>query len=267
MLIGILLIVFVVFFILNKLNETNIRIVDHKENKNTTNNNTLIKVLNNISSGDKIILENIDKKIYMNKDTIDEEFKNEVIDIIKDLLRSIENFTTYNFFINSIENIYVMKDENGNYRCILTSFINEINRFYTTKIVVDYVSYDDEIFFNFIDIDESSINNILDKYDVKWRGSGILSNHDMFDKNIFVILDDYYNDNFEIVYLNNEIMEVDKTSLFSLNQLKQNFLPSNFPKDKLPYQGPGSIVNNPDKNKYMWLFSPDHGSLKSSGQY
>ena len=64
--------------------------------------------------------------------------------------------------------MYVMKDEHGNYRSILNCFIYDIKNHYTIKLSMDIVSYEGEIYFNFIDIDESSINNILNNYDVKW---------------------------------------------------------------------------------------------------
>ena len=65
---------------------------------------------------------------------------------------------------------------------------------------MDIVSYDDQVYFNFVDIDESSIGSILNKYDIKYEGSGILVNHDMFDKNTKDVLDNYYYNNFDIVF-------------------------------------------------------------------
>ena len=101
---------------------------------------------------------------------------------------------------------------------------------------MDIVLYEGETYFNFIDIDESSVASILDKYDIKYEGSGILVNHDMFDKNTKDILDNYYYNNFDIVFLNNKDIDVDKTTLFTTKQLKEKYIPSNTPKDpKHPY--------------------------------
>ena len=241
----------------------------------------------------------------MTKDIIDENMKNEVKSIISEIINSISRVSDYKFFINTIENMYVMKDDNGNYRCILNCFIFEVKKYYTIKLSMDIVSYDGEIYFNFIDIDESSIASILDKYDVKYEGSGILSNSEMFDKNTKDILDNYYYNNYDIVFLNNKHIDVDNTTLFTINQLKNRHLPSNIPKDpnhpyfcnkstrtwnnkgikdiggdmcisndntysgipNTPINGPGIITQNPDNNIHEWMFSKSMGPLKSSAQY
>ena len=44
----------------------------------------------------------------------------------------------------------------------------------------------------------SSIASILDKYSVKYDGAGILTNHEMFDKNTKDILDNYYYTNYDM---------------------------------------------------------------------
>lgn len=305
MLLPILLLVFVIFFVLNKLTEKNINIISPGGKTIPSERNSLVKLLNDISSGDKVILKNVTEKWSLNKDTIDEELKSEITGLIREVLETIKGMTNYNFFINNIENLYVMKDNDGNFRCILNCFIYEVQKFYTIKLVMDFVSYNEEIYINFIDIDESSINNIINKYDIRWKGSGILSNYDMFDENTIHMLDNYYNSNYEIVYLNNKDINIDKTTLFTFNQLKNNYLPSNAPNDEgsphfckknnkdwdykgiqtqscknclvndnsyqgvpnIPIQGPGVVTNNPDNNKHMWLFSPSMGPLKSSAQY
>ena len=140
---------------------------------------------------------------------------------------------------------------------------------------------------------------------VKYEGSGILSNHEMFDKNTKDILDNYYYNNYDIVFLNNKHIDVDKTTLFTIDQLKNRHLPSNIPKDpnhpyfcnkskrtwnnkgikdiggevcignnntyssipNTPTNGPGRITQNPDNNMHQWLFAKNMGPLKSSAQY
>ena len=93
---------------------------------------------------------------------------------------------------------------------------------------MDVVYYDGEVYFNFIDVDEYSIASILDKYSVKYDGAGILTNHEMFDKNTKDILDNYYYTNYDIVFLNNRD-DIDKTSLYTITQLKNKYLPANIP--------------------------------------
>lgn len=303
---AILILIFIIFFIMNTISEKNISIVSIEgESKNKVERNSLIKLLNDISSADKVTLQNITEKWSLNKDTIDEKLKNEVNGLITKILNSISGMSNYKFYINTIENLYVMKDIDGNYRCILNCFIYEVRKYYTIKLVMDFVYYEGETYLNFIDIDESSINNILDKYDVRWQGSGILSNYDMFDENTIHMLDNYYNSKYDIVFIDNKDKTFDKTSLFTMSMLTNNMLPSNAPKDELspyfckkdseewnnkgiknkgnmncimndntkegilnlPREGPSVITHNPDNNSLKWLFLTNMGPLMSSAQY
>tara|TARA_Y100000996_G_C22450667_1_gene613709 strand:- start:53 stop:970 length:918 start_codon:yes stop_codon:yes gene_type:complete len=301
-----LLFVFFIVIILNHIKEksyhtVSLDIVERKPKRR----NELTRLLDNISSADKIILENIKERMIITKDIMEEDLKGYIIEIVRKVLKSINNVSKHTFFVNTIENMYIMKDDRGNFRCILACFIFEVSKFYTIKLSMDIVSYEGEIYFNYVDIDESSINNILNKYDVKWDGMGILSNYDMFNENMQQILDNYYNTNYNIVYLNNHTIDIDKTGTFTLSQLTNSYLPSNIPKDEsspyfcqknssnwnykgiqnkgnescisnnnsystlpnIPMNGPSTIVHNPDNNTHQWLFSKGHGPLKSSGQY
>ena len=300
MLLAIVIFIFIIFFILNNLTEKNYQIVNIEGDlKDTKERNGLMQLLNDISSADKIILNGIIEEWGMTKGVIDEELNNQIISIIREVLNSISGISKYLFFVKKVENMYVMKDSEGNFRCILNCFIYEIKKYYTIKLSMDIVSYEDEIYFNFIDIDESSINTILNRYDIKWDSMGILSKYDTFDKNTKDILDNYYNSNYDIVYLNNKDPDIDKTSTFTLNQLIKYYRPSNIPIDEsspylckknlnqwnykgikerniqkctvndnsyqgfpnLPINGPSTITHNPDNNEHRWLFSPKNDDL------
>lgn len=310
LLLTILTFIFIVFYCLNYMEEKNFRTFEmfgeiKKEKTEKMKKNTLLSLFNDISSANKVILENVTEEWSLTKDVMDKNIENSLKDIIEAILRGISSVSDYRFYFNKIENMYVMKDSNGNYRCILNCFVYEVKRFYTLKLSMDIVYYDGEVYFNFIDLDESSIASILDKYSVKYDGAGILSNQEMFDKNTKDILDNYYYTNYDIVFLNNKHNDVDKTSLFTINQLQNNYLPSNTPKDpshpyfcnknkvswnkygikekgdencvandntyngipNTPTNGPNRITSNPDNNIHDWLFSKSMGPLKSSGQY
>ena len=196
MLLLLLFIVFIVAYILNYMNDNNYHPVSvmgeiRPEKSEEIKSNELISLLNSISSADKVILDNITEKWIMTKDIIDEKLNEDIKGIIKEVVGNINRLTEYTFFVNNIENMFVMKDLNGNYRCILNCFIFEVSKYYTIKLSMDIVSYDEEIFFNSIDIDESSLSTILNKYDIKWDGMGILSKHNMFSENVKDILDNY----------------------------------------------------------------------------
>ena len=73
-----------------------------------------------------------------------------------------------------------MKDEFNNLRFIVDTFIHDVKNFYTIRLSVDIVIHNGVTYINYLDIDESAVNNILNKYDVKYQAQGILSKYNMF---------------------------------------------------------------------------------------
>ncbi len=262
---------------------------------------SLSNVLNNISQGDKLLLLNVTEKWSVTKDTINSELNSKIMNIINEIIKAVGEITGNLYYAKTIENMYVMKDNSNNYRCILNSFIYDVNNYFTIKLILDIVSVDDETYINFIDLDVSSNDNIVNNYDIKFDSHGILSDYDMFDENVGEILDDYYNRNFEIVqldYKNKHI--IDTSATCTLNQLKNYYFPSKIPirksspqfcnkytndwkanplsRDKecimhnntyekypnTPNRIPGAITSNPDENEYTWLFNSDRGVINSN---
>ena len=120
-----------------------------KNIKNTLNLKTtkekrieLITSLKNISTSDKVTISNVEDKWSLNKNTIDPETKKKAVNIIKDVMENIGWFSDNKFFVRDIENIYVMKDKNENFRSIISSFIHDIKNFHTIKLIIDVVSFD-----------------------------------------------------------------------------------------------------------------------------
>ena len=169
----------------------------------------------------------------------------------------------------------------------------DIKNYHTIKIMLDVVSINKTIFINHIDIDESGVKNVIKNYDLKINSQGILSHYDMFDEDTRIMLDNYYSTNFNIVELSQEDYLTNRTNLFTLDQLVDNYLPSNVPvehspnfcnkhlydwdsssvlKDgpqhcifqnpsikpypNTPYDAPGVVTNNVDQNQYAWLHEP-----------
>lgn len=260
---------------------------------------SLSNVLNNISQGDKLILTDVTEKWSVTKDTIDSELNSKIMNVIRDIIKSIGGLTGNIYYAKTIENMYVMKDKSNNYRCILNSFIYDVQNYFTIKLILDIVSVNEEIYINFIDLDVSSNDNIVNNYDIKFDSHGILSDYDMFDENVSEILDDYYNRSFEVIKLDfkNKYV-IDTSATCTLNQLKNYYFPSKVPIKKsspqfcnkysndwegkpleknkecimhnnsyekypnTPNKFPGSITSNPDENRHMWLF--DRGVINSN---
>lgn len=261
--------------------------------------NKLTKLFNDISSADKVSLKNVTGKWSMNKDTMDVQLNSKITDIIKLIISKIGGLSNKEYYIKKIDNLFVLKDDDGNYRCILNCFIYDIKGYYTNKLVMDIVSIDGIIYLNFIDIDESSFNNILNTYDIRWESQGILADYDTFDENVQVMLDNYYNSKYKILYIDNETIDKDLSGTYTLDQLVQFHLPANIPNENspmfcdkysdtwdkdavsdiinncqlnntslspypnIPYNGPGVITKRSDENIYSWIVNPERGNLQS----
>ena len=141
---------------------------------------------------DKVILTDVEEKWSLNKNTIDIETNRKSLEIVKDVMKNIGLLSKQQFFIKNIENVYVMKDKNGNFRSIISCIIHDIQNFHTIKLIIDVVYFDNIIYINHIDIDESGIKNVLQHYDIKYKSMGILTNYNHFDQNVEVLIDNYY---------------------------------------------------------------------------
>ena len=105
-----------------------------------------------------------------------------------------------------------MKDKKGNYRTVISAFIYDIKNYHTVKIIIDAVYFENILYVNHIDIDESGIKNVLQHYDIKYKSSGILSNYNNFDKNVEVLLDNYYKEKYKVIPLkHNDMVDLSNT--------------------------------------------------------
>ena len=304
----VVLILFIIIFYLmwNKSNKKKIQVFEYDPPfseyypKNTKNTDKLSILLNDISSSDKVLLTDITDRWSVTKDTIDEEIKEPILPILHTITEAISYATGNNYVLNEIENMYIMKDNYNNFRCILVCFVFNATNSYTVKLVTDFVSANHEVFINFIDIDETSNDNILNNYDIKWKSQGILSNANMFQDNISEILDTYYHNNHEVIHLNyRNNHNIDTSATFTLNQFKRSYYPASMPAKKdsplfcrknkntwnnqsvmlpnnencihnnnsyelypnTPINGPNIINRMPDNNIFEDLFKPDRTIL------
>lgn len=216
----------------NKINE----IVIFSNQKNV-NKNKLVRLLDNISSADKLYLKNVKNRWIYNRNTIDVDIKEKVLHILKIIITSLGSISNNDFFIKSIENVYAMQDDEMNVRLIIDSFIYDVKNYYTIRITTDVVKVKDTIFINYLDIDESSVNNIINKYDVKYESQGILSNYNMFNQDVEELLNNYYNTNYNTIGIDKNTFlsaYTDLSKTFTLNQLSLNYLPANTPVQDSP---------------------------------
>ena len=192
----------------------------------------LLSLLNNISAADKLYLKNVTRRESYNSNTIDTILNDKLTKILKVVIQSINNLSETVFYIKEIENVFIQQDNNNNNRYIIDSFIFDVKNYYTIRINIDIVIYKGEIYLNYLDVDESAVNNIINKYDSKYHAQGILSKYNMFTNDAESLLNNYYKKNYKIIGVGDSSLEYDTTDLsgtFSLKQLSLNYLPSNTP--------------------------------------
>ncbi len=252
--------------------------------------------LSKISAADKVVLTNVDERWSLNKNIIDRKTNEKITNVLKKIIEAIGYFAKNTYYVKTIENMYLMKDIKGNYRSIVNFFIFDVKNYHTVKLIIDFVSYDEIIYINFIEVDESGIKNVIQRYDFKYKSQGILNNHDMFDENIQILLDTYYQDKFKVIPLKNHYIR-DLSGTFTFDQLTNRLLPSTVPidvrspffcnKDSFdwdtksipiptgedcifdnptikhypnePRNMPGGVTNSVDINEYSWLKDPARG--------
>ena len=188
----------------------------------------LVNTLRTISDSDKVVLTEVVEKWSLNKNIIDPKTKKKSVEIIKEVMDTLEFFSNNKYYVENIENVYVMKDKNGNFRTVISAFIYDIKGFHTVKIIIDVVYFGNIMYINHIDIDESGVKNVLQHYDIKYKSSGILSNRNNFDTNVEALLDNYYKERYKVVPLKMNDM-VDLSGAFSFTDLQKKVLPKNTP--------------------------------------
>ncbi len=284
-------------------------LLNNNENKNSispklpvvqeekkTDDERFLEALTNVSAADKVILKNVTEKWSLNKYIIDDKINDKLTKIAKDVINKTGINSGNHFHIKSIDHVYIMKDKDKNFRAIMSFFVHDVRNFHTIKIILDIVSINKIIYINHIDIDESGIKNVIKNYDIRLNSHGILSNYNMFDEDTRILLDNYYRTNYKVVELSQDDYITNRSSLFTLDQLVDDYLPANVPtKDSpmfcdkysfdwdssstllknnkdcsiqnpsirsypnTPYFAPGVVTNNVDQNKYDWLYEIDRG--------
>ena len=114
------------------------------ENFNTTDYNDpqfkFFNVLNDIKTSDKIVLDNVQSKCYLTRQTIDTDLKTKVNNILKRVISELNNVLQKNeYYVNDIEGLYIIKDDKNNYRIITISMLHDVKNYYSVKFVMDLV--------------------------------------------------------------------------------------------------------------------------------
>ena len=195
--------------------------------------NMFLKAMNDIKNAPKIVLENVVSKCYMDKNTIDTELNNRVNNILKDVISHLNKILKEDeYFIKELEGLYIIKDDKGNFRLIISSFIYDIKNYYQVKFIMDVVYMNDEYYLNYMNIDERATNNMLNKYDVRSvnnNTTGLLLSYDMINDDLEHTLNDHYKTNDNILDFKNITNNDNQYKFVKISDLSKYYLPDGVP--------------------------------------
>lgn len=189
----------------------------------------LYDLLKQYSSGDKLYLAGKCKVNLYSKYIIPAEMKREFTNLLNRIFQSVYKVTNNLFQVQEFNNIYEQIDNFSNKRYIIDATLNAITNYYTTRVILDIVIINNEIFVNFISINNASNNNIIDRYDVIFQDQGILFNHNNFTTNVRSLLDQEYREKYRLISFQSKYLDsknYDFKNVLSLNSLLKNYLPS-----------------------------------------
>jgi len=189
----------------------------------------LYDLLQQYSNGDKLYLAGQCNVNLYTKNIIDVDMKAQFTNLLNVTFRSIYGITQELFKVQELNNIYEQIDSSGNSRYIIDATLNAVNSYYTTKVILDIVILNNEVFVNYIDVNGASNNNIIDRYDVVFQDQGILFNHNNFSSNIRALLDTEYKKQHKLISIDSKNMDSKNYNMehvLSLKSLLKQYLPS-----------------------------------------
>lgn len=234
------LVAFLIIFLLlwklcnrNKYKNKNKKVENFEENTKTFDEpkHMFYNALSDVKQTDKIILENVVSKCYLDKDTIEPELNNKVNDILKETISHLNNIIKDGeYFIKKLEGLYIIKDNKGNFRLIINAFIYDVKNYYQVKFIMDVVFMKGEYYINYMNIDERATNNVINKYDVRNVNNntlGVLLSYDMVNDDLEDTLNQHYRKNNNIVDFTN--INKNEYNFIKISDLSKYYLPENVP--------------------------------------
>ena len=189
----------------------------------------LYDVLKQFSSGDKIYLSGACTVNLYSKHIIDVTMKQKFTKLLNEIFSSVYGITHRLFQVQELNNIYEQIDAFNNKRYVVDATLNSVSNYYTARVILDIVVINNEVMVNYVNINDASNNNIMDRFDVVYNNQGILFNHNNFSENIRSLLDTEYKKNHKLISVNSSQLDsknYDLENVLSLNSLLKRYLPS-----------------------------------------
>jgi hypothetical protein len=189
----------------------------------------LYDVLKQFSSGDKVNLSGACTVNLYSKHIIDVTMKQKFTKLLNEIFSSVYGITHRLFQVQELNNIYEQIDAFNNKRYVVDATLNSVSNYYTARVILDIVVINNEVMINYVNINDASNNNIMDRFDVVYNNQGILFNHNNFSENIRSLLDTEYKKNHKLIAVNSSQLDSKNYNLenvLSLNSLLKRYLPS-----------------------------------------
>lgn len=194
----------------------------------------LYELLKQYSSGDKLHLSGSCNVNIYTKYIITSELKEDIYKLLNIIFESIYGVSKELFQIQELNNVYEQIDLFDNKRYIIDGTLISVNNYYTARVILDIVIIDEEVFVNFISINNASNNNIIDRYDIVFQDQGILLNHNNFTSNIRSLLDQEYLEKYKLITFESKYLDSnnhDFQNVLSLKGMLNKYLPSKLSSD------------------------------------
>ena len=189
----------------------------------------LYDLLKQYSAGDKLYLSGKCRVNLYSKYIIPVEMKQKFTRLLNKIFMNVYGITNELFEVQEFNNIYEQIDNFNNKRYIIDATLNAKHNYYTTRVILDIVVVNNEIFVNFITVNGASNNNIMDRYDVVFQDQGILFNHNNFTSNVRPLLDKEYREKYKLIPFQSKNLDSKNyqfENVLSLNAMLKDYLPS-----------------------------------------
>ena len=163
------------FLQLNRHNKVVIPVKD--ESGHVKPEHLLYDVLKQYSSGDKVYLSGQCEVNLYSKHIIDVNMKQKFTKLLNEVFSSVYGITNRLFQVQELNNVYEQIDSSNNKRYVVDATLNSLSNYYTARVMLDIVVINNEVMVNYINVNDASNNNIIDRYDVVYDDQGILFNH------------------------------------------------------------------------------------------
>jgi hypothetical protein len=193
----------------------------------------LFRIFSNLSQGPKIKLSGTCTQMIYDKQTMPVATNKSVVALVKRMVSLLNGVSSQEFYMKTVENLYMLRDQAGNERYIIDFFIYDIHNYYTIRLLTDIVVVGDTHYLNFLNVQTASSPTLLNRYDVKFDSAGILLGGNMFHENIGDLFDQYYLKHFKVVGVSDTSIEYspeDLAEVTTLNSLMKGYAPSSISK-------------------------------------